>query len=364
MVRKKAATKSNSASKTTDTNNSDLRDLINKLKKEHGDDSVMLLGDEPMKDIPVYPSGSLALDHALGRGYPHGRVIEMFGPEGSGKTTLLLHLIAQAQNQGRNCAFIDAEHALSPQFAERIGVDTKNLLISQPTSGEQALQLAQKLVQSGLFGVVGVDSVAALVPEAELKGEIGDAHVGLQARLMSGALRQLSAIAAKSGTIVVFVNQLREKIGVTFGSNETTPGGRALRFYSSVRLDVRRIGSIKDGDEVIGNRTKVKVVKNKVSPPFRVAEFDIMYNEGIGASGELVDYGVEHGLIEKAGSWFSYNGERIGQGRETAKKFFIENQKEAEKLRRLIKEKMGVSLDEDDTPKESANEDVAEPPAE
>ena len=299
---------------------------LSQLDKQFGKGAVLRLGSGAVVPIAVIPSGSMALDSALGvGGFPRGRVVEIFGPESSGKTTLTLHLIAQAQKAGGVAAFIDAEHALDPGYARKLGVDVDNLLVSQPDSGEQALEIAAALIASGALDVVVIDSVAALVPKAELEGEMGDSHMGLQARLMSQALRKLTGVVGRTGTCMVFINQIREKIGVMFGNPETTSGGRALKFYSSVRLDIRRIAAIKDGDTAIGNRTRVKVVKNKVASPFREAEFDILYGEGISREGDLLDMGVTHNLVEKSGSWFSYRGERIGQGRDNARQYLREH---------------------------------------
>ena len=299
---------------------------LSQLDKQFGKGTVLRLGSGAVVPIAVIPSGSMALDSALGvGGFPRGRVVEIFGPESSGKTTLTLHLIAEAQKAGGVAAFIDAEHALDPGYARKLGVDVDNLLVSQPDSGEQALEIAGALIASGALDVVVIDSVAALVPKAELEGEMGDSHMGLQARLMSQALRKLTGVVGRTGTCMVFINQIREKIGVMFGSPETTTGGRALKFYASVRLDIRRIAAIKDGDTAIGNRTRVKVVKNKVAAPFREAEFDILYGEGISREGDLLDMGVTHNLVEKSGSWFSYRGERIGQGRDNARLYLREH---------------------------------------
>jgi len=296
------------------------------IDKQFGKGSIMRMGEQSFKGIETVPTGALALDIALGvGGLPRGRVVEIYGPESSGKSTLAMHVVAEAQRNGGVCAYIDAEHAMDPVYARAIGVDIDQLLISQPDTGEQALEIADMLVRSGAIDVIVIDSVAALTPKAEIEGEMGDSHVGLQARLMSQALRKLTGNLNKTNTIAVFINQLREKIGVMFGSPETTPGGRALKFYSSVRLDIRRIESIKDGAEVVGNRTRVKVVKNKVAPPFRQAEFDIMYGKGISREGSLLDLAVDHGLVKKSGAWFTYDGEQMGQGRENAKTFLTEN---------------------------------------
>src|SRR6187200_1474526 len=296
------------------------------IDKQYGKGSIMRMGDKTSMAIGSIPTGALSLDLALGvGGLPRGRVTQIFGPESSGKSTLAMHVVAEAQRNGGICAYIDAEHAMDPVYAKAIGVDIDQLLISQPDTGEQALEICDMLVRSGALDVVVIDSVAALTPRAEIEGEMGDSHVGLQARLMSQALRKLTANLNKTKTIAIFINQLREKIGVMFGSPETTPGGRALKFYSSVRLDIRRIESIKDGAEVVGNRTRVKVVKNKVSPPFRQAEFDIMYGKGISREGSLIDLSVDLGIVKKSGAWFTYEGEQLGQGRENAKNFLAEN---------------------------------------
>jgi len=296
------------------------------IEKQFGEGAIMRLGDAPAIEIKGTSTGSLSLDMALGgKGLPEGRIVEVFGPESSGKTTLTLHVIGSAQKAGGTCAFIDAEHALDPAYAKKLGVDTNDLIVSQPDSGEQALEICEMLVRSGAFSVVVVDSVAALVPRAELEGEMGDSHVGLQARLMSQAMRKLTGAIANSGTLVIFINQIREKIGVFFGSPETTTGGRALKFYSSVRIDIRRIGAIKAGDKVIGNRTRVTVVKNKMAPPFRKAEFDIMFNQGISYEGDVLDLAIEKDIVKKAGVWISYGPTRIGQGREKARDFLRQN---------------------------------------
>ncbi len=299
---------------------------MDQITKQFGDGSIMKLGDAyKSTHVEVIPSGALSLDLALGGGYPKGRVIEIYGPESSGKTTLTLHAIAEIQRAGGTAAFIDAEHALDPAYAKRVGVDTENLLIAQPDNGEQALEIVETLVRSSAVDLVVVDSVAALVPQAEIDGDMGDSHMGLQARLMSQALRKLTGIISKSKTTVIFINQIRMKIGVMFGNPETTTGGNALKFYASVRLDIRRTGQIKIGEEVVGNRTKVKVVKNKIAPPFRTAEFDIMYNEGISKTGDVLDLAVLHNIVGKAGAWFDYNDAKIGQGREASKIYLKEN---------------------------------------
>lgn len=298
---------------------------MDQITKQFGDGSIMKLGEAHKVDVELIPSGALSLDLALGGGYPKGRIIEIYGPESSGKTTLTLHAIAEIQKQGGTAAFIDAEHALDPSYAKKLGVDTDNLLVSQPDNGEQALEIAETLVRSNAVDLIVVDSVAALVPQAEIDGDMGDSHMGLQARLMSQALRKLTGIINKSKATVIFINQIRMKIGVMFGNPETTTGGNALKFYASVRLDIRRTGQIKNGEDIIGNRTKVKIVKNKIAPPFRVAEFDIMYNEGISKTGDVLDLAVQHGIVGKAGAWFDYNDAKIGQGREATKTYLKEN---------------------------------------
>lgn len=317
---------------------------LSQIERSFGKGSIMRLGQrETAVDIEAIPTGSLSLDLALGiGGLPRGRIIEIYGPESSGKTTLALHVIAEAQKTGGACAFVDAEHALDPGYARKLGVDLDTLLISQPDAGEQALEIADTLVRSGALDVLVVDSVAALTPRAELEGEMGDHHVGLQARLMSQALRKLTASVARSNTMIIFINQIRMKIGVMFGSPETTTGGNALKFYSSVRLDIRRIGQIKDRDEVVGNQTRVKVVKNKVAPPFKQVEFDIMYGQGVSKTGELLDLGVKAGIVEKSGSWFSCNSERIGQGRENAKTFLKEHPDMAADIEHQIRVNAGL----------------------
>jgi len=317
---------------------------LQQIEKQHGKGAVMKLGEHPMRDtLATIPTGSLALDIALGvGGIPRGRVVEVFGPEGSGKTTVALHIIAEAQRQGGIAAFIDAEHALDPTYARELGVNIDELLVSQPDSGEQALEISDMLVRSGALALVVVDSVAALVPRAEIEGEMGDTHVGLQARLMSQAMRKLAGSLSKFDTTALFINQLREKIGVMFGSPETTPGGRALKFYSSVRLDVRKIENLKDGTEVVGSRTRVKVVKNKVAPPFRQCEFDIMYGKGISKEGSLIDVGVDLEMIKKAGAWFTYEGEQLGQGRENARSFLAEHTDLRDEIERRVREAVGL----------------------
>lgn len=315
-----------------------LQAACTQIEKSYGKGSIMKLGSKPAADIQVIPTGSIGLDIALGvGGFPRGRVIEIYGPESSGKTTLALHAIAEAQRQGGNAAFIDAEHALDPNYARKLGVNIDNLLVSQPDNGEQALEITDSLVRSGAIDIIIIDSVAALVPKAEIEGDMGDSHVGLQARLMSQALRKLTANVARYNCVLIFINQIRMKIGVMFGSPETTTGGNALKFYASIRLDVRRTGAIKDKDNTIGNETRVKVIKNKVAPPFRVADFDIMYGEGISTAGEVVELGVANNIIDKAGAWFSYNDQRIGQGKENVKKYLKDNPLIAEEIINKIK---------------------------
>lgn len=315
-----------------------LKLTIDKLEKEYGKGIVMKLSDEKVSDIPAISTGSLGLDLALGvGGLPRGRVVEIFGPESSGKTTIAIHTIAEAQKLGGLAAFIDAEHAFDKTYAEKLGVNTENLLISQPDNGEQALEIAEHLIRSGAIDVIVIDSVAALVPKGELEGEMGESKMGLQARLMSQALRKLTGTINKTGCICIFINQLRDKIGVMFGNPETTTGGNALKFYASVRLDIRRIGAIKDGDDMIGNRTKVKVVKNKVAPPFKQVEFDIMYGQGVSKVGEIIDIGVDLNIIQKAGSWFSYKGQKLGQGRDSVKQIVLENPDLYEELEKEIR---------------------------
>ena len=335
------------AKTNTETNDRDkiLSQVLSDIEKQFGKGAVMKLGSDSHLEIDAVPSGSLSLDIALGiGGYPKGRIIEIFGPESSGKTTFALHAIAEVQKQGGRAAFIDAEHALDPVYAKNLGVNIDELLLSQPDTGEQALEICDALVKSGAINIVVIDSVAALVPQAEIEGEMGDNHVGLQARLMSQALRKLSGTIAKTNTIAIFINQLREKVGVLFGNPETTAGGRALKFYSSIRLDVRRTEQIKMGDNVVGSYTKVKVVKNKVAPPFKTANIEILYGTGVSKEGEIVDLAAEDGILEKSGSWYSYNGEKIGQGRETVKALLKENKKLATELENKIREKHGLPL--------------------
>lgn len=321
-----------------------LDNALRQIEKQFGKGSIMKLGESTHMQVETVPSGSLALDIALGiGGLPRGRVIEVYGPESSGKTTVALHAIAEVQRIGGQAAFIDAEHALDPLYASKLGVNIDELLLSQPDTGEQALEIAEALVRSGAVDIIVIDSVAALVPKAEIEGDMGDSHVGLQARLMSQALRKLSGAIAKSKTIAIFINQLREKVGVMFGNPETTPGGRALKFYSSVRLDVRRIETLKQGNDMVGNRTRIKVVKNKVAPPFKQAEIDIMYGEGISKEGSLIDIGVEMDIIQKSGAWFSYNGERLGQGRENAKQYLKDHVQMSGEIEKLIRDASNLS---------------------
>jgi recombination protein RecA len=344
----------NQNAKKDEARNKAIDAAVSQIEKQFGKGAVMKMGQQDAAvKVPAIPTGSIAFDLALGiGGFPRGRVVEVFGPEATGKTTLGIHVIAEAQKQGGQAAFIDAEHAMDPNYAASIGVDVDNLLISQPDYGEQALEIAEVLVRSGAVDVIVVDSVAALVPKAELEGEMGDAHVGLQARLMSQALRKLTAIVSRSKTCFIFVNQIREKIGFFLGSPETTTGGRALKFYSSLRVDVRRISSLKDGDNVIGNRVKVKIVKNKMAPPFKTAQFDIIYGEGISREADLIDCGLDAGLIDKAGTWYSYNGERLGQGKENVKRLLKEKPELAEELDREIRKIVELSVPEPEEKKE------------
>ena len=336
-----------------------LEAALAQIEKVHGKGSVMRLGEDTRLPIDVVPTGSVALDVALGiGGLPRGRIVEIYGPESSGKTTVALHAIANAQAEGGICAFIDAEHALDPDYANKLGVNTDELLVSQPDNGEQALEIADTLVRSGALALIVIDSVAALTPRAEIEGEMGDSHVGLQARLMSQALRKMTGALKSANTTAIFINQLREKIGVMFGSPETTTGGRALKFYSSVRLDVRRIETLKDGSEMVGNRTRVKVVKNKVAPPFKQAEFDIIYGEGLSREGSLIDMGVANGIIRKAGAWFTYESDQLGQGKENARNFLKNNPKIAEEIDRRIRAALGVV--EQDVPEGKINPETGE----
>ncbi|MED4264815.1 recombinase RecA [Priestia megaterium] len=332
---------------------------LKQIEKQFGKGSIMKLGEQTEKRISTIPSGSLALDIALGvGGYPRGRVVEVYGPESSGKTTVALHAIAEVQQQGGQAAFIDAEHALDPVYAQKLGVNIDELLLSQPDTGEQALEIAEALVRSGAVDIIVVDSVAALVPKAEIEGEMGDSHVGLQARLMSQALRKLSGAINKSKTIAIFINQIREKVGVMFGNPETTPGGRALKFYSSVRLEVRRAEQLKQGNDIVGNKTRIKVVKNKVAPPFRAAEVDIMYGEGISKEGEILDIASELDIVQKSGSWYSYNDERLGQGRENAKQFLKENTDIRQEIAGQVREHHGLDHDGEPAPEDDDQGDL------
>ncbi len=343
--KKKAEDKQTDKSATPTADNGKLKALglaMEQIEKQFGNGAIMKLGESHKADVELVSSGALSLDLALGGGYPKGRIIEIYGPESSGKTTLTLHAIAEVQRNGGTAAFIDAEHALDPVYAKKLGVDTSNLLISQPDNGEQALEIVETLVRSNAVDLIVVDSVAALVPQAEIEGEMGDSHMGLQARLMSQALRKLTGIINKSKATIIFINQIRMKIGVMFGNPETTTGGNALKFYASVRLDIRRTGQIKVGEEVIGNRTKVKVVKNKIAPPFRQAEFDIMYNEGISASGDVLDLAVIHNVVGKSGAWFDYKDGKIGQGREAAKLYLKEHKDVMTEIDKLVRDKVAA----------------------
>lgn len=330
---------------------------IAQISKQFGDGSIMKLGENHKVDVELLPSGCLSLDIALGGGYPKGRIIEIYGPESSGKTTLTLHAIAEIQKQGGTAAFIDAEHALDPAYAKKLGVDTENLLVAQPDNGEQALEITETLVRSNAVDLIVVDSVAALVPQAEIDGDMGDAHMGLQARLMSQALRKLTGIINKSKATVIFINQIRMKIGVMFGNPETTTGGNALKFYASVRADIRRTAQIKSGDDVIGNRTKVKIVKNKIAAPFRIAEFDIMYNEGISKTGDILDLAVEHEILGKSGAFYKYNDQNIGQGRENAKRYLLENPEVMAEIEKKVRAKIrGEEIAEESSDNEEKEE--------
>ncbi len=324
---------------------SSVDNAINQIQRQFGKGSIMRLGSEEAEAVPTIPTGALSLDMALGvGGFPKGRITEIYGPESSGKTTLALHVVAEAQKAGGTAAFIDAEHALDTSYAERLGVNIDDLLVSQPDFGEQALEIAEILIRSGGVDVIVIDSVAALVPRAEIDGNVGDSHVGLQARLMSHAMRKFTGVLSRSNTVLIFINQIRMKIGVMFGNPETTTGGNALKFYSSLRLDIRRIGQIKDGQDVVGNRTKVKVVKNKVAPPFKIAEFDIIYGEGISKTGDLLDLGVESDIVDKSGAWYSYMDERIGQGRENAKRFLMEHPDMCRDIENKLRMGFGMSV--------------------
>jgi len=332
---------------------------MTQIERQFGKGAIMRLGDKTKVLVDVIPSGSVSLDAALGiGGVPRGRIVEVYGPEASGKTTLTLHIVAEAQKLGGLAAFVDAEHALDPTYAKKLGVDTVNLLVSQPDSGEQALEIVETLVRSGALDIIVIDSVAALVPRAEIEGEMGDSHMGLQARLMSQALRKLTGTVSKSNTCVVFINQVREKIGVMFGNPETTTGGRALKFYTSIRIDIRRIATIKEGQDIVGNRTRVKVVKNKLAPPFRDAEFDIMYSQGISRIGDILDQAVNHNLIQKSGTWFSYGELRLGQGRENVKRYLAENEEMLNELDIKVREKLGLiqsnTPEEEDKPEQKS----------
>jgi recombination protein RecA len=338
MAGKKSAKKDTTLTEITNASGKDqaLNLAVDQIKKQFGAGAIMQLGADHKIDVETFSSGSLSLDLALGGGIPKGRIIEVYGPESSGKTTLTLHAVAEIQKQGGTAAFIDAEHALDPAYAERIGVNIGTLLVAQPDNGEQALEIVETLVRSNAVDLIVVDSVAALVPQAEIEGDMGDSHMGLQARLMSQALRKLTGVINKSHTTVIFINQLRMKIGIMFGNPETTTGGNALKFYASVRLDIRRISQIKSGEEVVGNRARVKVVKNKIAPPFREAEFDIMYNVGISREGDTLDLAVTHGIVGKSGAWFEYEGSKIGQGREAAKQYLIDHQDDLKKIEKAV----------------------------
>ncbi len=358
MAKKSAA--SAESSDNQGGKNQALNLAIAQITKQFGDGSIMKLGETKKIDVELIPSGSLSLDLALGGGYPKGRIIEIYGPESSGKTTLALHAIAEMQKQGGQAAFIDAEHALDPAYAKKIGVDTANLLISQPDNGEQALEICETLVRSGAVDLIVVDSVAALVPQAEIDGDMGDAQMGLQARLMSQAMRKLTGVISKTKATVIFINQIRMKIGVLFGNPETTTGGNALKFYASVRIDIRRIGQIKDGDNISGNRTKVKIVKNKIAAPFRTAEFDIMYNEGISKTGDILDLAVQYGVLEKSGAFLKYKGETIGQGREAVKRLFREKPELMNEIDKQVRAAAMPGAEEAETTEEDKPAEEAE----
>ncbi|MUH58881.1 recombinase RecA [Bifidobacterium canis] len=365
-----ARTKTAAKESETDSNGIDKRrqDALNsalaQVEKQFGKGSAMRLGDKPEQNIEVIPSGSLALDTALGiGGLPRGRIVEIYGPESSGKTTLALHVVANAQKNGGVAAFIDAEHALDPVYARHLGVDTDSLIVSQPDNGEQALEIADMLIRSGALDVIVIDSVAALVPKAEIEGDMGDSHVGLQARLMSQALRKMTGALAQANTTAIFINQLREKIGVFFGSPETTTGGKALKFYASVRMDIRRIQTLKSGDEPIGNRTRVKVVKNKMAPPFKTAEFDMLYGQGISQEGSILDMALETDVVKKSGSWFTYNGDQLGQGRENVRRFLIDNPEVTNEIAQQVKIKTGLISTDDQFGLDGTDDENGEPVA-
>lgn len=345
----KAAAQDGEAPKIDPRRQAALDTALQQVEKSFGKGSAMRLGDRPEQDVEVIPTGSLALDMALGiGGLPRGRVVEIYGPESSGKTTLALHVVANAQHNGGVAAFIDAEHALDPVYARNLGVDTDSLIVSQPDNGEQALEIADMLIRSGALDVIVIDSVAALVPKAEIEGDMGDSHVGLQARLMSQALRKMTGALAQANTTAIFINQLREKIGVFFGSPETTTGGKALKFYASVRMDIRRIQTLKNGEDAVGNRTKVKVVKNKMAPPFKTAEFDVLYGEGISREGSVLDMALETGIVKKSGSWFTYEGDQLGQGRENVRKFLKDNPGVVDEIEHKVKVSYGLIAGEDE----------------
>ncbi|WP_263819732.1 recombinase RecA [Salinibacter sp.] len=333
---------------------------VEQIQRDHGEGAIMRLSDDPNQEVEAIPTGSLALDDALGiGGVPRGRITEIFGPESSGKTTLAAHVVAEAQKLGGTCAFVDAEHAFDPNYAEQLGVDTDELLISQPDTGEQALNITDTLVRSGALDVIVIDSVSALVPQAELEGDMGDTHVGLQARLMSQALRKLAGTINRTKTALIFINQIRMKIGVMFGNPETTSGGRALKFYSSVRMDIRRIGAVKDGQDVVGNRTRVKVKKNKVAPPFKEAEFDLIYGEGISSLGEIIDLGTEYDILQKRGSWYSYQDETIAQGRENTKEWLEENDEQRGEIKSALRGEIGLATVEEDSEEDEEEAEAA-----
>jgi recombination protein RecA len=349
-MKKKASTQQQGYPVASGDRDKALETALAQIERQFGKGSIMRLGDDERPPIESIPTGAIALDVALGiGGIPRGRIVEIYGPESSGKTTVALHAVASAQKLGGIAAFVDAEHALDPEYAKKIGVDTDNLLLSQPDTGEQALEIVDMLIRSGAVSIIVIDSVAALVPRAEIEGEMGDSHVGLQARLMSQALRKIAGALHQTGTTAIFINQLREKVGVMFGSPETTTGGKALKFYSSVRLDVRRIETLKDGTDAVGNRTRVKVVKNKVAPPFKQAEFDILYGVGVSREGSLIDLGVEHGIVRKSGAWYTYDGTQLGQGKENSRNFMRENVDLANEIEKKIKEKLGIAVKGDDS---------------